>query len=72
MVEHAEQDNELSSESIKAIAESVGVKDLNGDCTAYLAKQALLQVCGVGFCFIFTLMCIRLHFLLEGHVFEHS
>ena len=55
MVEHAEQDNELSSESIKAIAESVGVKDLNGDCTAYLAKQALLQVCGVGLCFIFTL-----------------
>jgi len=43
MVEHAEQDNELSSESIKAIAESVGVRDLNGDCTAYLAKQALLQ-----------------------------
>lgn len=44
MVEHAENDNELSSESIKAIAESVGVKDLNAECTSYLATQALLQV----------------------------
>lgn len=44
MVEHSENDNELSSDSIKAIAESVGVKDLNSDCTNYLATQALLQV----------------------------
>ena len=45
MAEQAETDNELSSESIKAIAESLGVKELNGETTAYLAKQALLQVC---------------------------
>ena len=44
MVEHSESDNELSSDSIKAIAESVGVKDMNGECSSYLAKQALLQV----------------------------
>ena len=44
MVEHAESDNELGSDSIKAIGESVGVKDLNAECTSYLAKQALLQV----------------------------
>ena len=50
MVEHAENDNELSSESIKAIAESVGVKDLNAECTSYLAKQALLQVSNVESC----------------------
>ena len=64
MVEHAENDNELSSESIKAIAESVGVKDLNGDCTSYLAKQALLQVIercsGIG---VGHLNCLKSNFL---------
>ena len=58
MVEQAENDNELSCESIKAIAESVGVKDLNVECTTYLAKQALLQV--AGFCILACLILISL------------
>ena len=43
MAELPSADNELSADSVKAIADSIGIKDLSNDCTRYLAAQALLQ-----------------------------
>jgi len=44
MADHPPEDNEFGSESIKGIAESIGIKDLSSECTGYLSSQILLQI----------------------------